>query len=83
MAQYRIAWLPGDGTGVEMLEAADVASKTAGEFPHHFRSCQSSSHSNNSMNTTPDLKIGLERIRSAASDVDGFQQFIQEGKHLC
>jgi hypothetical protein len=35
------------------------------------------------MNTTPDLKIGLERIRSAASDVDGFQQFIQEGKHLC
>ncbi|HAF03227.1 MAG TPA: aspartate aminotransferase [Spartobacteria bacterium] len=30
-----------------------------------------------------DLKIGLERIRSAASDVDGFQQFIQEGKHLC
>jgi hypothetical protein len=30
-----------------------------------------------------DLKIGLERIRSAASDVDGFQQFIQEGEHLC
>jgi hypothetical protein len=30
-----------------------------------------------------DLKIGLERIRSAASDVDGFQQFIQEGKNLC
>jgi aspartate aminotransferase len=30
-----------------------------------------------------DLKMGLERIRSAASDVDGFQQFIQEGKHLC
>lgn len=30
-----------------------------------------------------DLEIGLERLRSAASDVDGFQQFIQEGKHLC
>jgi hypothetical protein len=30
-----------------------------------------------------DLKIGLERIRSAATDVEGFQEFIQEGKHLC
>lgn len=30
-----------------------------------------------------DLKLGLERIRSAATDVDGFQKFIQEGKHLC
>lgn len=29
-----------------------------------------------------DLKIGLERIRTAASDIDGFQNFIQEGKHL-
>jgi hypothetical protein len=25
----------------------------------------------------------LERIRAAASDVDGSQQFVQEGKHLC
>ena len=25
----------------------------------------------------------LERIRKAVTDVDGFQQFIQEGKHLC
>jgi aspartate aminotransferase len=30
-----------------------------------------------------DLKIGLARIRTAASDVDGFQNFIQEGKYLC
>ena len=30
-----------------------------------------------------DLKIGLERIRKAATDVDGFQNFIKEGKHLC
>lgn len=30
-----------------------------------------------------DLKIGLERIRVAATDVDGFQQFTQEAKHLC
>ena len=30
-----------------------------------------------------DLKLALERIRVAASDVDGFQQFIQKGKHLC
>jgi hypothetical protein len=30
-----------------------------------------------------ELKIGLERIRAAAADVRGFQQFIQEGKHLC
>jgi aspartate aminotransferase len=30
-----------------------------------------------------DLKIALERIRVAADDVDGFQQFVQEGKHLC
>jgi aspartate aminotransferase len=30
-----------------------------------------------------DLKIGLERIRTAASDVEGFQNFIQEGQHLC
>jgi len=30
-----------------------------------------------------DLKIGLERIRAAATDVEGFQEFIQEGKHLC
>jgi aspartate aminotransferase len=30
-----------------------------------------------------DLKIGLERIRTAASDIDGFQNFIHEGKHLC
>ena len=30
-----------------------------------------------------DLKVGLERIRDAANDVDGFQNFIKEGKHLC
>lgn len=30
-----------------------------------------------------DLKIGLERIRAAATDVEGFREFIQEGKHLC
>lgn len=30
-----------------------------------------------------DLKLGLERMRVAAADIDGFQQFIQEGKHLC
>jgi aspartate aminotransferase len=37
-----------------------------------------------SIATAPeDLKIGLERIRAAASDVDGFHQFIQEGTHLC
>lgn len=30
-----------------------------------------------------DLKLGLERIRNAATDVSGFQKFIQEGKHLC
>jgi aspartate aminotransferase len=30
-----------------------------------------------------DLKIGLERIRKAATDIDGFQNFIKEGKHLC
>jgi aspartate/methionine/tyrosine aminotransferase len=30
-----------------------------------------------------DLKIGLERIARAARDVDGFQSFIREGKHLC
>jgi aspartate aminotransferase len=30
-----------------------------------------------------DLKIGLERIRKAATDVDGFRKFIKEGKHLC
>jgi hypothetical protein len=30
-----------------------------------------------------DLKVGLERIRAAASDVGGFQEFIREGKHLC
>ena len=29
-----------------------------------------------------DLKIGLERIRAAVSDRDGFKAFIQEGKHL-
>jgi len=30
-----------------------------------------------------DLKIGLERMRAAVGDVHGFQQFIQEGQHLC
>lgn len=30
-----------------------------------------------------DLKIALDRIQSAARDVNGFQNFIQEGKHLC
>jgi aspartate/methionine/tyrosine aminotransferase len=30
-----------------------------------------------------DLKLALDRIGVAASDIDGFQQFIQEGKHLC
>jgi bifunctional pyridoxal-dependent enzyme with beta-cystathionase and maltose regulon repressor activities len=30
-----------------------------------------------------DLKTGLERIHAAATDVGGFQQFIQEGKYLC
>ena len=29
-----------------------------------------------------DLKVGLERIRAAASDVSGFQEFVREGKHL-
>ncbi len=30
-----------------------------------------------------ELKIALERIRAAASDVNGFQEFIREAKHLC
>jgi aspartate/methionine/tyrosine aminotransferase len=30
-----------------------------------------------------DLQTGLARIRAAAEDRDGFQQFIQEGQHLC
>jgi len=30
-----------------------------------------------------DLKLGLECIRAATTDFSGFQQFIQEGKHLC
>ena len=30
-----------------------------------------------------DLKVGLARIRDAANDVAGFQNFIKEGKHLC
>lgn len=30
-----------------------------------------------------DLQLGLERIRAAAADIAGFQQFIHEGKHLC
>ena len=30
-----------------------------------------------------DLKLGLKRIRAAAGDARGFQQFIQEGQHLC
>jgi len=30
-----------------------------------------------------DLKIGLERIRKAATDIGGFQNFIKEGKHVC
>ena len=29
-----------------------------------------------------ELKLGLERIRTAAADRDGFQSFIREGKHL-
>jgi aspartate/methionine/tyrosine aminotransferase len=29
-----------------------------------------------------DLKIGLERIRAAAGDVEGFQEFIRAGNHL-
>jgi len=30
-----------------------------------------------------DLQLGLERIRTAAGDRDGFNSFIQEGAHLC
>lgn len=30
-----------------------------------------------------DLQLGLERIRAAAGDRDGFNSFIQEGAHLC
>lgn len=30
-----------------------------------------------------DLKVGLERIARATRDIEGFQSFIQEGKHLC
>jgi aspartate/methionine/tyrosine aminotransferase len=30
-----------------------------------------------------DLKEGLDRMRAAANDRDGFQAFIQEGLHLC
>jgi hypothetical protein len=29
-----------------------------------------------------DLKTGLQRMRAAAADRDGFQSFIREGKHL-
>lgn len=29
-----------------------------------------------------DLRLGLERIRAAASDRDGFRDFVQEGRHL-
>jgi len=29
-----------------------------------------------------DLQIGLERIRAAAADRDGFQAFVREGQHL-
>jgi isocitrate/isopropylmalate dehydrogenase len=61
MAQYRIAWLPGDGIGLEVLEALEVASKRHGEFPTA---------------ATGHLKIGLERIRAGASGIDGFQHFI-------
>jgi aspartate aminotransferase len=30
-----------------------------------------------------DLKLGLQRIRAAAADHDGFKDFIKEGTHLC
>ena len=30
-----------------------------------------------------DLKIGLERIRKAATDIAGLENFIKEGRHLC
>jgi aspartate aminotransferase len=30
-----------------------------------------------------DLETGLARIRAAAGDHDGFQKFLQEGRHLC
>jgi hypothetical protein len=73
MAKYTIAWLPGNGVSVskEVLEAADVASKTHSEFP--TTATAASRH----------LKIGFERIRAGANDIDGFQHFIQKGKHLC
>jgi hypothetical protein len=29
-----------------------------------------------------DLKLGLERIRAAAKDRDGFVAFVREGEHL-
>ena len=29
-----------------------------------------------------ELKIGLERIRAAAADRDGFQEFVKQGKHV-
>jgi len=29
-----------------------------------------------------DLRLGLERIRAAAADRDGFRDFVQEGRHL-
>lgn len=29
-----------------------------------------------------DLKLGLDRIRAAAADRDGFRNFVQEGRHL-
>jgi hypothetical protein len=71
MAKYTMAWLPGNSVKMEVFGAADIASKTHREFP--TTAAAASRH----------LKIGLERVPAGASDVDGFQQFIQEGKHLC
>jgi hypothetical protein len=69
MAKYRIAWLPGDGIGSEGLGAAEV--------DRTYRI-----GSENAFRIGPQIRE-LERIHTAVTDVNGFQQFIQEDKHLC
>jgi hypothetical protein len=85
MTTHRIAWLPGGGIGGEIVELPEVVSGELGSegeclgcditmsvFPRETAPV-----------VTPKRPPRPEEIRAAGSDVDGFQQFIQEGKHLC
>ena len=85
MTKHRIAWLPGGGIGGAVVDVPEVLSGELGSEGECL-GCDitmSVLPRETAPVVTPKGPAWPEEIRAAGSDVDGFQQIIQEGKHLC